>query len=37
LTGYTAIKGDEYKLNPADNGAWEDADLDGIELVLETV
>lgn len=37
LTSYTPIKGDEYKLNPADSGAWEDADLDGIELVLETV
>jgi|WetSurSiteA1Bulk_404760.scaffolds.fasta_scaffold01970_6 hypothetical protein len=37
LTSYSVVKGDEYKLNPNDSAAWEDADLDALELVLETV
>jgi hypothetical protein len=37
LSTYTPIKGTEYKVNPNDSAAWEDADLDGLELVLETV
>lgn len=36
-TNYGVVKGTEYKVNPNDSAAWEDADLDGIELVLETV
>jgi hypothetical protein len=36
-TTYGAVKGTEYKLNPNDSAAWEDADLDSLELVLETV
>ena len=37
LTVYGPVIGDEYKVNPNDSGAWEDADLDALELVLETV
>lgn len=36
-TTYQRIKGTDYKINPNDSAAWEDADLDGLELVLETV
>jgi hypothetical protein len=32
---YGRVVGDEYKVNPADAGAWEDADLDALSLVLE--
>jgi len=36
-TTYNIVKGNEYKVNPDDSSAWEDADIDGIELVVETV
>lgn len=34
---YSRVYGEDYKVNPDDSAAWEDADLDGLELVLETV
>lgn len=35
-TVYGRVVGDEYKTNPVDAGAWEEADLDAIEMILET-
>jgi hypothetical protein len=34
---YTRVVGDQHKTNPVDSGAWEDADIDALEFVMETV
>lgn len=37
LTSYTNILGTVYTLNPADSAAWEDADLDSLQVGFEVV
>lgn len=37
LTSYTRIIGTDYTTNPADSGAWEDGDLDALQIGFEVV
>lgn len=34
-TSYTRVVGSDYKVNPFDSGAWEEADVDAIEAIIQ--
>lgn len=34
-TNYSRVVGKEYRVNPVDSGAWEEADIDALEGIIE--